>query len=145
MKELTSKGREIAKAIIFAQLASDGGKKVYDLIDEVDCKGARKCFDRGYASKDANILKAIDLINKGMSEEVAYYVCRDLDQNGYDSYVVYFAFRLNGTRHQVSFHSPARGCSFLERYCDESHRTRWDDRVPSRQNCLRLAERFGWA
>lgn len=146
MKEITSKSREIAKAIVFAQLASDGGKKIYDLIDEVNCKGAHRCFKMGYSTKDANILKAIDLINKTRSEEVRYSVIATEDQNGYDSSLIYFTFRLNGKRHQVSFHSPGMNkYTAYRHYVKKSCTTHWDARVQSRWECLELAERFGWA
>lgn len=144
MKELTSKSRAIAKAIVFAQLASDGGKGINDLVNEVNGKDACKCFSLGYKAKDGNIFKAIDLINRQKSEEVRFYVRHAWDQNGYASYLVYFTFRLNGKRLQVSFHSPDRGWSYLDKYCENTSATYWD-KDSSRRTCLILAERFGWA
>ena len=145
MKELTSKSREIARAILFAQLASDGGKGIYDLLNEVDCKGAEKCFRRGYCAKDSNILKAIDLINRQGSEEVRYSVIHTGDQNGYESSLIYFAFRIDGVRFQVSFHSPADwGRPVYSRYYRNSCKTHWD-KASSRESCYALAVRYGWA
>lgn len=93
--------RRIAKAIYHAQAASDGGKG----ISELQKWYAGSLRGAGYPAKDTQILLAIDLINKSHSKTFRYSVKRGRDQNGCSSFIVYFDFKIDGKREQVSFHS----------------------------------------
>ncbi len=152
MKNLTAKSRPIAQAIVFAQIASDGGKWGNPRFDSddlliakssVSSKKANKCFKRGYSGKDGNILKAIRLIQKSHSEEFHFAVTRNYITDFWGvvkpQYIVYFNFMVDGERQEISFHSfdPA-----LDRYVREDQKVFWRQQY-SRTTAAWLARRFG--
>lgn len=96
--------RKIAEAIVYAQMASDAGKHKYDLHTEKGNK-ARHTKYAGYSFKDGYIFSAIQMINGTKNCGFRYYITAQPDQNGYNSFVIYFTFKVDGKRKQVSFHS----------------------------------------
>ena len=93
--------KEIARHICLAQIASDGGKRIY----RHQMAGSNRASKNGYGQKDLEILKAIALINsvKPSLTEFKYWVEQRPDQNGNKSRVVYFHHKQSGM--QISFHS----------------------------------------
>lgn len=101
MMKMTTEDKKIARAIILAQVASDGGKGIPDL--KRVFKEAYPVWKAGYAAKDGYIHEAILRINKSKSSRFRYYVdFGDLE----DSILVYFEYTFTDQdRIQVSFHS----------------------------------------
>lgn len=99
-----------------AQVYSDNGKGIITLNSY-----GLNCYE-SYAHKDICIIKAIGLINRQKDTDVHYFVTRDTLIH---SYLVYFNIKLNGERHQISFHSFNKA---LERYIikGNTHATKWD-------------------
>ena len=58
-----------------------------------------------YAIKDDCINNLVEIIDKSAPFGVRYYINIDLDQNGYESNVIYFTIKLNGRTYQMSFHN----------------------------------------
>ena len=99
---MTNINREIFKCLVLAQAASDSGKGIKYLYQEIpEFPGISKAYDKGYAYKDLMILKAIDLINKSRKSLVHFYVTRDPEIS---SYLVYFDIKGEFGRFQISFH-----------------------------------------
>ena len=130
--------REIAKAIISAQMSSDGGKD----IATVNCnKGLKRGpYYMGYALKDTYILRALKMI-MSTKNDFSFYVKEEPDQNGYASVLVYFEYNYGGKR-QVSFHTPARKAGDLYKFVGKGRKTHWNGAHTSRANCELLAELF---
>ncbi len=129
--------KKIIEKVILAQIASDAGKGIYDLVDtssKVIGKEVKRAVRQGYDVKVKYILDAIKLVNATPKCGVNYYVINTPDQNGHDSDLVYFDIRLNGMRYQVSFHSPVG--SFAP-YYNKGRKTHWDEKS-SRKACLAM-------
>lgn len=92
--------KTIARHIILAQIASDAGKGKHRLF----IKGDVSCHEEGYKKKDDHIKQAILLINK-YNTYFRYYIVKAPDQKGHISKIIYFTYKNNGMRLQVSFHS----------------------------------------
>ena len=128
--------KDVFKRICYAQIASDGGKGIDNLkifAPTIWCKG--------YSAKDREILRAINLINAGKGYSVKYSVKYDhTSRRMGDCYIVYFTYKVDGCRKQVSFHSFNR---LLEQYqvANNDHIVRWDGKS-SRQNVLELLSSF---
>ena len=127
----------VARNIILAQVASDGGKGIDELWDNVRdfLPGTRKARFCGYEDKDSRLIAAIDLINKAHGKSgFSYYITTDPEL--FDMTLVYFNFRLDGTRWQISFHT------YLDlKYAMRKnlhHRTKWDEKN-SREAAMYLA------
>lgn len=91
---------KIAKLVIEAQVASDNGKLIESELT------ASYSGVGGYDEKDKLIYAAVSRIassrkNTGFS----FYVEKGPDQNGHDSLIVYFEFKLNNEVMQISFHT----------------------------------------
>lgn len=130
--------REIAKAIVSAQICSDGGK-------DINTVATKNCF-RGahymrYALKTTFILRAIKMIVH-TKNEFSFFAKEEPDQNGYSSVLVYFEFRCNGTKHQISFHSPRNKAAELLPFCGKGRKTHWNCARTSRADAQLLAELF---
>lgn len=113
MKKLN---KNIAKAIIAAQMCSDAGKGLFRLKNQKLAYKAKK----KYPQKDTEILKAIEQINRLNNTGFYYSVKHDYD---IAYYIVYFNFQLDGKRKQISFHSFDRR---LEKFVSSKCSTRWD-------------------
>lgn len=146
--------RQIAFLISCAQAASDGGKRIMDLIDESPLRGWRQAelenaWRKGYSVKDQYIAKAIELIGKSNTGCFHYSFSED---PFIGSLIVYFTFRIfknDGTtsRQQVSFHTFLESRK-LEKLASMYHKgckqkTRWD-RGSSRDTVLDLLEYVTW-
>lgn len=121
--------KKIAKAIILAQVASDGGKKIDDIAEI-----SLITWSAGYSAKDRLIKSAIKDILRSRGHSIfSFYVTND-DSIG--SYLVYFNYRLNGERRQISFHTFG---DYFWRFVtnNNTHHTRWDE-GSSRANALEL-------
>lgn len=126
----------IAKQIILAQVASDGGKGIRELqslfpIASVYCKKA-------YYVKDVCIKNAIKAIQKKPNTGFRYHVTVDYAVcGGYKHvFVVYFNFKLDGENRQISFHTFANLWKYVNRKCP----TRWKKKYNSRETALDLAD-----
>lgn len=96
--------KKIAEAIVYAQIASDAGKGIKILKTNKIGK-SQSTVDKGYNSKDGYIFSALNLIRNTKNCGYKYYVTAQPDQNGNPSFIIYFNFKVNGKREQVSFHS----------------------------------------
>ena len=130
--------REIAKAIVRAQMASDRGKGISELYRKGSSRLSRGAKELGYSIKVDYLITAIKLIRGNRQSVFHYYVEDCEDQNGYPSVLVYFDCRLPDGRVQVSFHSPKNKADDLEPYIGSGRRTHWRKSVCSREACKRL-------
>lgn len=122
--------------IIDAQRASDGGKGIRALPENWATVA-------GYTAKPILIRKALEIIDSHPRMGINYYVIEEGDQNGYPSILVYFEFKIDGERHQVSFHNPANPETFSElgKWVGKGRPTRWNKLVGgSRQACFEVLE-----
>lgn len=126
MLKLTDTEKQIANALIYAQISSDAGKERYDL-EGMDANKTKAAKILGYDSKGPMIEKALNLIRRE-NTIFSYYVIYDKDQNGAMSYIVYFEFDdENGDRMQISFHIPKGEASEYIRSLEGTGReTEWN-------------------
>ena len=118
--------KSICSYLIKAQLCSDAGKDIYPS----STKAGKIARSFGYTHKDYFIQKAMDKINSTPVSGFSYYVAPGIGV-GADT-VVYFNFKFNGERHQISFHS----YNNFKSYQSNSHKTRWDKKIGgSRRSC----------
>ena len=177
--------KSVAKQIVLAQIASDGGKSASNVrywrkewleayespswatfsLEEVEileaeekteakkvlisidttseprfARSGASVFGRGYAVKDAFIKNAIKAILRNKQSGFTFYVTRKnfVDSCGKNntSFVVYFNFRVNSERYQISFHSFDKE---LEKYLGGPCPTRWKKSRNSRESAVVLA------
>ena len=126
----------IALRIIEAQIASDSGKGLKRL--NVAKQYSRSYKHLGYALKGNPIVEALKLIRANKTR-FNYWCCEAPDQNGNDSIIVYFDFKLNDTRYQVSFHN--HGVKELRNYINTGRKTHWFKQINSLESCKAL-QRF---
>lgn len=122
----------IAMNLIKAQVASDGGKNdpcslLYKLTKIDNMNTFEHTFKKGYNVKDSCILKAIGKIIDTKDTGFSFYVKRSFF-SGYKrtySYLIYFNFKIDGKREQLSFHSFSPK---FKKYCKETSKfkTRWN-------------------
>ena len=139
---MNSRDKRIALDIIKAQVASDGGKRIGTPYDEESMwRTFYGVYYDGYSVKDHYIEGAIRKIQSYKNSSFKFNVRRAMDQNGYPSYIVYFNYKLDGERKQISFHSPSRNCSVYEKYCSRcrNNMITWDHKS-SQQNAIDLFE-----
>lgn len=131
--------KEIARHIVLSQIASDAGKRIYEL----NIRNSSATANRGYAAKDQHILAAIKLINNSRGQSGFYYYCvKKGDQNGNPSKIIYFSFKgEDGKRYQVSFHSFAGGEIKRMAQANKGLMIHWDHK-DSRLACAKLIELF---
>lgn len=119
--------KKIARKLVLAQVASDGGKWIDDL-EWFD----PQVWQKGYAVKDRYILDVIQIICTKKDSGAYFYVTRD---EHIGSYLVYFNVSLFDGRYQISFHSFNDA---LDRYCrTKKCAINWD-RKESRETARRL-------
>lgn len=131
----------ILKNILLAQIASDGGKGIEELIETSASKKEKYARKMAYNKKEEYILQAIRTIRRSKTD-VNYYVEEKGDQNGYPSIIVYFDFKINNKRKQVSFHTPYNKAS-TELYLlkGSGRKTRWSKNIGgSREACFEIKE-----
>lgn len=122
-----SKDALVAKAILDAQIASDGGKKAKKT------KHMNKyVWSKGYSMKDINILKAINLI---VSQKNSQFRFKVVKCEQFNSLLIYFETKINGKKYQVSFHS--YGFNVFKKYLkhNEAVHFSWDEKS-SRKSVL---------
>ena len=111
-----NKNAKIALDILRAQNASDGGKRIIELVDS---KRSYRDNCAGYGVKDLLIQDAIKLICSG-NTAFRFSVTRDKDEVA--NFIVYFETRIYGKKYQVSFHTFAD----MDKYVANSFRIKWD-------------------
>lgn len=118
----------VARYICYAQMSSEAGKS-YNRSFSSSSKRTRNyieyIYSKGYYFKEYYILKAIELIARSKNSGFHYSVVDGYDQNGYQSYIVYFNFKIDNTRHQISFHV---FCNDFHKYVKKSSKTYWDEK-----------------
>lgn len=140
--------KQIAKYIILAQIASDGGKDIYEreLIGKWhrywdDATVNEKVADSGYEYKSEYIRKAILRINALGPAKCGFNYWATT--NGH-THIVYFSFKLDGERYQISFHdfSP-----FVKQVATKNkaveHKMHWETKLPSRETAILLKKKLG--
>lgn len=130
--------RNVVKFIVLAQVGSDAGKGIYELnACPLATESEQKAAERGkYAIKDRWIYQALERVAGKRNTEFHFYVT----DGEITPYLVYFDFKVEGKRFQISFHSFD---SRLQKFYESSRksRTRWDEKS-SRESCERLVEYF---
>lgn len=129
--------KQAIRRIVLAQVASDGGKGIVDLIDVMPSNfmpSAQKAWNAGYAVKDNLLEQAVQITACHHDADIHFFVARD--EEGVAKFIIYFDIRINGKRWQVSFHS------FDERWTKwtkstMSSRGHWDHKK-SRETCQML-------
>ena len=133
--------KQAAKRVILAQIASDGGKGITDLLDVIPASlkpSASKAWQKGYLVKDILIQQACEIVCRSHDKDIRFFVVEDKDHVA--DYIIYFDVVIDNKRHQVSFHSFWDGWC---RYLRGSTRSmgRWDH-LSSRATCEKLVYRF---
>ncbi len=129
----------IARAIINAQTASDGGKDL-DIRYGENNHRHRSIIAQGYNLKEKFELRAINLIN-GRKSSFHYYASYVVEGR-YAFVIVYFTYRNEmGVRCQVSFHNPYHPRSEISKHIGKGQKTHWDHKN-SRESCKLLADIF---
>lgn len=127
--------KKIARDIVLAQVASDAGKNIFHTeLNQLEMPSIWEAENEGYANKDKYILRALDRISKNPNTGFKFSV----KELGFDRYIVYFSFKINEKKYQVSFHSFERS---LLRFAINSAGTRWDKKS-SRDACVALAHAY---
>lgn len=127
--------KQIVRAIVMAQVASDAGKHVHNVHLHRD----HHPHAEGYKSKDFYILRAVRMIDSAPPCGINYRAEEAPDQNGYNSVLIYFDIRYNGERYQVSFHNPPT--AELKKICGKGRKTRWTGEIGgSRRACQDLIQ-----
>ena len=129
--------RQAIRRIVLAQIASDGGKGITDLLDVVPenlRSSALKAWDAGYAVKDKLLEQAAQIVARHHDKDIRFFVTADKQKVA--KYIVYFDFRFEGKRWQASFHSFGDFWSKWEEV-SVSSRGHWD-RKSSRETCEKL-------
>lgn len=133
----------IARLVCLAQDASDSGKYEHALkFRNTDNSVAR---ERGYRVKTVYIEKAVKLINSNPRCGWNYFVSGQTpDQNKNPSVIVYFEYKNDGNRYQVSFHTPWSLISTgMEALMAKGRNTRWNHKIGgSRRDCQSLIKMF---
>lgn len=124
--------KRVAKSIVYAQVASDGGKGIGSLYDI-----SPDAYLSGYAGKDEHIWTAIRRIQKLHGKSgFSFYVT----DGGCTPYLVYFNYKIGGVRRQISFHSfDDRLLGLWNTSASARHATHWD-KACSRDNARELWE-----
>ena len=143
-----SKEVAIARSIVLAQVASDGGKRISSIRD-IFGKKSRIIWNQGYWAKDTLIMQALRMIASSKDSRFRFFVRSFRKGTG----IVYFQYNdSDGTRHQISFHTFGKEVihfATLRRVKGELQQqdeschfvTNWDKKV-SRDTAVRIAEEF---
>ena len=134
--------KQIAIHIISAQIASDAGKGIYELAPSTHKFRTPRHF--GYSVKTWYIMTAINLIRNHQTGFNYYLSDIEDDQNGYDSIIAYFDFKINNKRYQVSFHTPySQIPPEMMEMSGSGRKTRWrKNHESSRYACEMLNQHF---
>lgn len=127
----------IAKQIVLAQLASDGGKRQDDVLSRVSSllPIGEVYYKKGYDVKDRCIVKAIKAIQRNPNTGFKYHVKVDRTlYSGAHVFIVYFNFKLGGESYQISFHTFSNMWRFVSKKCV----TRWKKKHSSKESAIKL-------
>ena len=124
----------IGKLIRLAQIASDGGKSIRTSL--IRTEEEEMVYLAGYSAKDTLILQAIQLIARSKDRTYRFSVTEGPDQNGNTSFIVYFDFKIEGKREQISFHSFNKK---LRKFVKNSRASTWSKDTSSRETAIRLS------
>lgn len=91
----------------------------------------------GYEGKDKAIVAAIKIINSHKYMGVNYFI--KLDSNS-DAAIVYFNFKIDSERYQVSFHTFSKK---LKKLAGKGSPCRWEKKMSSRETCQLLLKLCG--
>ncbi len=142
-----NKGREkmenkldkyVAKQIILAQIASDGGKQNSDILSTISfiMPISKSYYKKAYDTKDHCIKNAIKAIQKNPNTGFYYHVTVDRTlRNNRHCFIIYFNFKINNEAHQISFHSFGNFWHYINKQCP----TRWKKVTSSREATCILA------
>lgn len=140
---MSAQTRRIMRLLYLTQAASDGGKGIYELPSDSGIAHmsdhSRGRYTAAYAAKDACMMQAIELICRSHSRDVRFCVTYADGEWNDTCYLVYFDFKVDGRREQVSFHSFNDG---LRRFVRNSRRSTWSKDRSSRDT-VRLAAKAG--
>lgn len=127
----------IIHLVAAAQAHSDEGKINKSLYGETVkvLNFTGKTCDGGYPGKDDAILAAIKIIDTHKYMGVNYYV-KDNGKN----VIVYFNFKIDGKRYQVSFHSFSNK---LRKLIGKGSSCRWEKKMSCRETCQTLLKLCG--
>lgn len=116
--------KSIVLNILLAQVASDAAKGIGSQLVSRSISKIRPLIDdarrNGYSAKDLYIKRAITKIAKSNNKDIRFSVIKDEEKVA--KFIVYFDFRLDGRREQVSFHSFDHS---LEKFVKNSQRSSW--------------------
>lgn len=132
--------KNAAKNIILAQVASDGGKHIRLLLDELPDnlrKEAKKAYCAGYSAKDELLERACLIVARHHDPDIRFFVTEDTQ--GVAKFIVYFDIKIDGKRWQASFHSFNKKRWSKWTKSTAASRGNWDHKN-SRETCLHLAE-----
>lgn len=128
----------ISKQIILAQIASDGGKGLNDVLKRISSSVplANLYFKKGYETKDHCIINAIRAIQRNPASGFYYSVKVDRTlYSGAHVFIVYFNFKLHNNAYQISFHTYSNMWRYVNRHCV----TRWKKKYSSKEATIKLA------
>ena len=110
--------------ILLAQVASDAAKGIRSQLVSRSISKIRPLIDEarrnGYSAKDVHVKRAITKIAKSNNKDIRFSVIKDEEEVAI--FIVYFDFRLDGRREQVSFHSFDHS---LQKFVKNSERSSW--------------------
>lgn len=130
----------IARYICLAEKASDAAKG----FEALHFSGDHVAAEYGYNAKPAYILKAIKTINSTPRCGWNYWITKEADQNGYPSVLVYFEYKDECNRFQISFHTPYGLADDFIPLIGKGRKTRWTKQIGgSVRSCKRLIRIFG--
>lgn len=97
----------------------------------------------GYGLKQALIIRALRMIDTNPLMGISYWVEYAPDQNGFNSVLVYFEWKEDNRRFQVSFHNPARKAGELFKWVGKGRQTHWNHKMGgSREACDYLNAKY---
>lgn len=133
----------VCKYLVLAQIASDGGKHLWfgkdDLSNSLSIGPVYRL--KGYSVKDSEIIKAINTITRSKKSTGFHFYVKEVDGFRSRAFLVYFNFKLDGKRYQISFHSFNLK---LEKFANDKFSTRWDKKS-SRESAKVLADYLNMA
>ena len=124
------------KCIVLAQIASDAGKYISGDLVSNNNGANRHAISHGYGDKDKFLKNALCSILRDKNSGFVFHV----SDGGSTPSLVYFNFKLNGERKQISFHSFD---PWLEKFHTGKCATRWD-KGSSRDTARELMEYIGF-
>lgn len=125
--KLSKNQKSVLRLIIAAQTASDAAKVFRNPeIDPPRFPRNTHYWDQRYRCKADVIVRAIKEINGTQPMGINYWVELRPDQNGFPSVVVLFDVKVDGTRRQISFHTPYGKAQKLLPYVGKGRPTRWN-------------------